>query len=564
MRDDGNFVLFGADGTVVWQTFESPTDTLVAGQDLVPAAQLFSGVSDTNKAVGKYQLTNQQQDINLVLYPVGTPNDVASSYWNTGTFDLGFTLILRLDTSGLLYQVNNDGSFTKNLTQPGALKAGEQANYRLTLDPDGVLRLYRHAFVSGGASNTTVAWSALTGRCLVHGVCGYKSYCVLDQDRPSCLCPHGFDFVNASNSALGCTVNSGDCKGGQQQDTVDFSVKFMSNMEWADIPYEVVGKATSAADCMTACMADCLCVAVLQDADKGTCSKQQLPLRYGRRGGRYTLFVKTAGAATNGSKPIGRTTIIMLVCIGILAFVALSAFTASGWLLHVKRRAVLRNVAPANAEAGGGEGLEEEEVAPLRSYSYQEMERATYCFRDPVGRGAFGTVFKGALRNCEKAIAVKRLEKLVEDGEREFQREVRAIRRTSHRNLVRLLGFCHEGAHRLLVYEFMSNGSVADLLFRGASTPSWSDCLGIALDVARGLHYLHDELSSRVTHCDVKPQNILIDAAGTAKIADFRLAKLLQPNQTRTFTGVRGTRGYLAPEWYRGTGPVTAKVDVYS
>nr|XP_040249353.1 G-type lectin S-receptor-like serine/threonine-protein kinase LECRK1 [Aegilops tauschii subsp. strangulata] len=518
MRDDGNFVLFGADGTVVWQTFESPTDTLVAGQDLVPAAQLFSGVSDTNKAVGKYQLTNQQQDSNLVLYPVGTPNDAASSYWNTGTFDLGFTLILRLDTSGLLYQVNNDGSFTKNLTQPGALKAGEQANYRLTLDPDGVLRLYRHAFVSGGASNTTVAWSALTGRCLVHGVCGYKSYCVLDQDRPSCLCPHGFDFVNASNSALGCTVNSGDCKGGQQQDTVDFSVKFMSNMEWADIPYEVVGKATSAADCMTACMADCLCVAVLQDADKGTCSKQQLPLRYGRRGGRYTLFVKTAGAATNGSKPIGRTTIIML----------------------------------------------EEEVAPLRSYSYQEMERATYCFRDPVGRGAFGTVFKGALRNCEKAIAVKRLEKLVEDGEREFQREVRAIRRTSHRNLVRLLGFCHEGAHRLLVYEFMSNGSVADLLFRGASTPSWSDCLGIALDVARGLHYLHDELSSRVTHCDVKPQNILIDAAGTAKIADFRLAKLLQPNQTRTFTGVRGTRGYLAPEWYRGTGPVTAKVDVYS
>ncbi|XP_037450724.1 G-type lectin S-receptor-like serine/threonine-protein kinase LECRK1 [Triticum dicoccoides] len=574
MRDDGNFVLFGADGAVVWQTFESPTDTLVAGQDLVPAAQLFSSVSDTNKAVGKYRLANQQHDGNLVLYPVGTPNDAASSYWNTGTFDLGFTLTLRLDTGGLLYLVNNDGSFTKNLTRPGALKEGEQAYYRLTLDPDGVLRLYRHTFVSGSGSasnTTTVVWSALTDRCDVHGVCGHNSYCVLDQDRPSCLCPPGFDFLDASNAELGCTVNSsaGGCKRGQQQDAADFSVKLMPNMEWADVPHEVVRNATSAAECMAACMADCLCVAVLWDTDKGTCSKQQLPLRYGRAGGRYTLFVKTAGAATGGSgthsKPVGRTTIIVLVCIGILAFVALSAFIAAGWLLHVKRRAVPRNVAPANADADGGKGLEEEEAAPLRSYSYQELERATYCFRDPVGRGAFGTVFKGALRNGEQTIAVKRLEKLVEDGEREFQREVRAIGRTSHRNLVRLLGFCHEGAHRLLVYEFMSNGSVSDLLFRGAaSTPPWSDRLGIALDVARGLHYLHDELDSRVIHCDVKPQNILIDAAGTAKIADFGLAKLLQPDQTRTFTGVRGTRGYLAPEWYRGTGPVTAKIDVYS
>jgi hypothetical protein len=350
------------------------------------------------------------------------------------------------------------------------------------------------------------------------------------------------------------------------------------NMSWADTPYEVVGPGMSAADCQSACIADCFCAAVLRDANDGTCTKQQLPLRYGRAGGGYTLSVKTGGAANpalggrgtgTNNKPVGRATIISLVCIGVLAFVALSAFIASARLLRVNRSIVRRHVALANTDAG--EGLElEEEAAPLslRSYTYQELERATYCFRDPLGRGAFGTVFKGALSNGGKAIAVKRLEKLVEDGEREFQREVRAIGRTSHRNLVRLLGFCHEGANRLLVYEFMSNGSVADMLFKGggaASRPlAWSDRLGIALDVARGLHYLHDELDSRVIHCDVKPQNILMDAAGTAKIADFGLAKLLQPDQTRTFTGVRGTRGYLAPEWYRGTGPVTVKADVYS
>ncbi|KAM0899564.1 hypothetical protein ACQ4PT_021234 [Festuca glaucescens] len=575
MLDDGNFVLYGADASVVWSTFdESPTDTLLAGQDLVPGAQLFSSVSGSNRATGKYRLTNQQNDGNLVLYPVGTANVAAAAYWDTVTFQIGFPLILRLDASGVLYQVgSNNGSYTNNLTRPGAVKAGEQAIYRLTVDPDGVLRLYRHAFVSGGASETNVQWSRPSDRCLVKGVCGLNSYCVHDRDaQPSCLCPPGFDFLDASNAALGCTVSSsaGECKAGQK-DSAGLSMAATPNMSWADTPYEVVGAGTSAADCQAACITDCFCAAVLRDANDGTCTKQQLPLRYGRAGGGYTLSVKTGGAANpalggTNNKPVGRATVISLVCIGVLAFVALSGFIASARLLRVNRSIVRRHVALANADAG--EGLEEEEATPLRSYTYQELERATYCFRDPLGRGAFGTVFKGALRlrNGEKAIAVKRLEKLVEDGEREFQREVRAIGRTSHRNLVSLLGFCHEGANRLLVYEFMSNGSVADLLFkRAASRPlAWPDRLGIALDVARGLHYLHDELDSRVIHCDVKPQNILMDAAGTAKIADFGLAKLLQPDQTRTFTGVRGTRGYLAPEWYRGTGPVTVKADVYS
>ncbi|CAM0882234.1 unnamed protein product [Alopecurus aequalis] len=575
MLDDGNFVLYGADASVVWSTFASPTDTLIAGQDLVPGAQLFSSVSDTNKATGKYRLTNQQNDGNLVLYPVGTDNVAAAAYWDTATFQIGFPLTLRLDASGLLYQVGSDnGSYTNNLTRPGATKSGEQAYYRLTLDPDGILRLYRHAFVPGGASKTSVQWSTPSNRCLVKGVCGFNSFCVLDRDaQPSCLCPPGFDFLDANNGALGCTVSSsaGNCKGAKQ-DSAGFSMAAKPNMSWADTPYEVVGAGTSAADCQAACITDCFCAAVLRDANDGTCTKQQLPLRYGRTGGGYTLSVKTGGAANPSlggrgtdthDKPVGRPTIIALVCIGVLTFVALSAFIASARLLRVNRGIVRRHEALANADAG--EGLEEE-AAPLRSYTYQELERATYCFRDPLGRGAFGTVFKGALRNGEKAIAVKRLEKLVEDGEREFQREVRAIGRTSHRNLVRLLGFCHEGTNRLLVYEFMSNGSVADLLFKGGASRAlaWPDRLGIALDVARGLHYLHDELDSRVIHCDVKPQNILMDAAGTAKIADFGLAKLLQPDQTRTFTGVRGTRGYLAPEWYRGAGPVTVKADVYS
>ncbi|KAF0893605.1 hypothetical protein E2562_028019 [Oryza meyeriana var. granulata] len=151
MRDDGNFVLYAANATMVWSTFAAPTDTLLADQDLAPGAQLFSSVSATSRATGKYRLSNQLNDGNLVMYPVGTMNVAAAGYWDTGTFQIGFPLTLRLDASGVLYLVGNNGSYTKNLTRPSAAQAGEKAHYhRVTLDPDGVLRSYRHGLLSSG------------------------------------------------------------------------------------------------------------------------------------------------------------------------------------------------------------------------------------------------------------------------------------------------------------------------------------------------------------------------------------------------------------------------------
>ncbi|EAY77345.1 hypothetical protein OsI_05328 [Oryza sativa Indica Group] len=501
MRDDGNFVLYAANATVAWSTFAAPTDTLLAGQDLAPGAQLFSSVSATSRATGKYRLTNQLNDGNLVMYPAGTMNVAAAAYWDTGTFQIGFPLTLRLDASGVLYLVGNNGSYTKNLTKASAAQAVEQAHYhRVTLDPDGVLRSYRHGLLSSGGWKTDVEWIGPSDRCHVKGACGFNSYCVLDRDaQPSCLCPPGFDLIDAGDAAGGCTASSGagECTAGQRADPGS-SMATMQNVSWADTPCGVLAAGTSAADCQAACMSDCFCVAALLDTNDGTCTKQQLPLRYGRAGGGYTMFVKTGGAASpalggggggnHHHHRLRRASTVALVCVGLLTFVALCALLASARLLWLNQRMVRRRVALADAEA-----LDEE--APLRSYSYEELEHATYSFRHHLGRGAFGTVFKGTLRRGgERTVAVKRLEKLVEDGEREFQRE----------------------------------------------------------------------LDSRVIHCDVKPQNILMDAAGTAKISDFGLAKLLQPDHTRTFTSVRGTRGYLAPEWYRGAGPVTVKADVYS
>ncbi|PQP92763.1 G-type lectin S-receptor-like serine/threonine-protein kinase LECRK3 [Prunus yedoensis var. nudiflora] len=108
----------------------------------------------------------------------------------------------------------------------------------------------------------------------------------------------------------------------------------------------------------------------------------------------------------------------------------------------------------------------------------------------------------------------------------------------------------------------MSNGSLESLLF-GESRPSWNQRKEIALGTARGLLYLHEECSSQIIHCDIKPQNILLDDSFTARIADFGVAKLLKIDQTRTTTRFRGTKGYVAPKWFKSS-PVTVKVDVYS
>ncbi|XP_021319170.1 G-type lectin S-receptor-like serine/threonine-protein kinase LECRK4 [Sorghum bicolor] len=184
-------------------------------------------------------------------------------------------------------------------------------------------------------------------------------------------------------------------------------------------------------------------------------------------------------------------------------------------------------------------------------------------FQEVLGTGASGIVYKGQLEDeLGTCIAVKKIDKLEQESEKEFSVEVQAIGQTHHKNLVKLLGFCSEGKERLLVYEFMSNGSLNRFVF-GDVNLQWNLRVQLARGVARGLLYLHEECSTQIIHCDIKPQNILLDDKFTAKISDFGLAKLLGTNQTQTNTGIRGTRGYVAPEWFKSIG-ITAKVDVYS
>ncbi|KAM7497314.1 hypothetical protein LguiA_021728 [Lonicera macranthoides] len=193
----------------------------------------------------------------------------------------------------------------------------------------------------------------------------------------------------------------------------------------------------------------------------------------------------------------------------------------------------------------------------LRAFSYEELVQAINGFKDELGRGAFSLVYKGVIDigGTRSNVAIKKLDRVVQDGEKEFRAELNVIAHTHHKNLVRLLGFCDDGENHLLVYEYVKNGTIASFLF-GDTKPSWNLRTRIALGISRGLLYLHEECTTQIIHCYIKPQNILLDECYNVKMSDFRLAKLLMVDQSRTLTTIRGTIGYVAPEWFRNT-PVT-------
>ncbi|KAF5468189.1 hypothetical protein F2P56_012364 [Juglans regia] len=199
-------------------------------------------------------------------------------------------------------------------------------------------------------------------------------------------------------------------------------------------------------------------------------------------------------------------------------------------------------------------------VTRFRRFTYAELKKATKGFKEEIGRGAGGIVYKGVLLD-NRVVAIKHLNE-PNQGEGEFLAEVSIIGKINHMNLIEMWGYCAEGKHRLLVYEYMEYGSLAQNL--SCHALDWKKRFDIAVGTAKGLAYLHEACLEWVLHCDVKPQNILLDSNYQPKVADFGLCKLQNRNlKNSSFSRIRGTRGYMAPEWVFNL-PITSKVDVYS
>ncbi|KAB2085553.1 hypothetical protein ES319_A05G405400v1 [Gossypium barbadense] len=575
MLDSGNFVLYNKVNHTIWESFEHPTDTLLGGQALLPSHELISSSSENDHSSGRFHLS-MQLDGNLVLYPLDVDDDPTTAYWATATDGVNRSLRLFLNSTGFLQLINNtdssiyleinskfypEVSYNDHNENTTTTTSNDSIVHSASLDVDGNFQLYTHQFEPSGGFRISRVLRALEDSCKVKGFCGTNSYCTFNDDRAYCACLPGTDFIDPQRNTLGCKRNYSEahCKGGKDNIPL-YNITPLQNIVWTTgIFYseELMS--------MSACSQTCL---------EDFCRKQKLPLWHLLRqhgandeSSTSTAFLKMGirsleaddGAVLDELKPhIERkdpTLKILLLTFSLVAcscaLLAISGvFIFKFRVLRYKRLLEIGNL-----------GLTGE--LTLASFSYNVLKRATNGFKEELGKGSFGAVYKGSLNRGRNLIAVKRLEKLVEEGEREFQAEMRAIGRAHHKNLVRLLGYCAEDSKRVLVYEYMGNGSLADLLFKSRQRPDWDERTRIALDVARGILYLHEECETPIIHCDIKPQNILMDDYWRAKISDFGLAKLLMGDHTRTFTVVRGTRGYMAPEWHKNV-PISAKADIYS
>ncbi|CAK8539513.1 unnamed protein product [Lathyrus sativus] len=569
MLDTGNFVLVNNNSTV-WESFEFPTDTLLPNQSLGLSNTLTSRFSDDNFTCGRFQFYFNDSDKNLMLSPLAWPTQFRyQSYYKIDVPNSASSSLVFNESGDIYVETNNGTRMKPHGAQWGNLDSDPKLYYyRATLDYYGVFTQYSHPRDTKAKQGWTIVRYVPENICsgvtneMGGGSCGYNSYCSMDNQRPTCKCPYGYSLIDPSNRfggcrlnfTLGCGADNGEGLNVKQEDLYEFTE--LRGVNWPLSDYEKL-QPYSQQECQQSCLHDCICdVAVFNDQ---TCWKKKSPLVNGREeNGGHVVLIKTRASPlgkidtspSTDSKKDDVKPVLRGLLIGSAVFNSI-LLAAIAFVILLK---------PKRVVAQGATLLE----TNLCSISYDALKEATQGFSEELGRGSFGIVYKGELKAAASynVVAVKRLDRLAQDRDKEFKTELSAIGKTCHKNLVRLIGFCDEGIHRMLVYEYMSNGSLADILF-GQTKPMWNQRVGFALGIARGLVYLHEECDIPIIHCDIKPQNILIDENFTAKISDFGLAKLLLADQSRTNTMVRGTRGYVAPEWFKNV-PVTAKVDVYS
>ncbi|XP_043711602.1 G-type lectin S-receptor-like serine/threonine-protein kinase LECRK3 [Telopea speciosissima] len=564
MLDNGNFVVESKGFVHLWESFSLPTDTMLPGQILQVGESLDSKLSITNYSRGRFQL-QLLEDGTLVLNPVSLPAYFPyAPYFSIGSNSGDNRSTLVFNESGLFYIERSNGSIVD--LSPSAIFPISGFYHRATLDVRGAFYLYAHPRPSLGG---TEEWSAeksfpdnvcdITGE-FGSGACGYNSYCGVANGMPICECPPEYTLNDPNNTLSGCKPKiplvCEEGESGSLESLFDF--RELGGTNWPFGDYERIAP-VSEQECKESCLKDCYCAVLI--FSNSTCWKKRLPVSNGRLSvtdtGKALFKISLASSVTSPSssstKKKDRTIAILVGSLGgslFINFVLLAAICLTAFVAYQRR----------SKNSKQDSSISE---TNLRSFTYKELEEATNGFKEELGKGAFGIVYKGLYPlGSKNLVAVKRLDKVVQEGEKEFKTEVSVIGQTHHKNLVRLFGFCEEGPHRLLVYEFMSNGSLANFIF-GLSRPHWDQRIQIAIGIARGLAYLHEECSTQIIHCDIKPQNILLDDFVRPRISDFGLAKLLMPDQVLTQTGIRGTKGYVAPEWFRSM-PITAKVDVYS
>ncbi|KAL3748931.1 hypothetical protein ACJRO7_010077 [Eucalyptus globulus] len=318
--------------------------------------------------------------------------------------------------------------------------------------------------------------------------------------------------------------------------------------------------------CKNSCLNNCSCLALFYQNSSGDCYLFDSigALQSSDQNSGFVSYIKVlTGGGANGGNSQGRGSnekhLLYVVLISVSTFFVVLGLIYAG-CRYSKAKPTLPEAPQETSEEENF--LESLSGMPVR-FSYKELQDATNNFSMKLGQGGFGPVYQGALPDGTR-IAVKKLEGIGQ-GKKEFRAEVHSIGSIHHHHLVRLKGFCEEGTHQLLAYEYMANGSLDKWIFKKDKEGmlDWETRYKIAIGMAKGLAYLHEQCDVKIVHCDIKPENVLLDDKFKAKVSDFGLAKLMTREQSRVVTMLRGTRGYLAPEWIISCA-ISEKSDVYS
>ncbi|XP_059631080.1 putative receptor protein kinase ZmPK1 [Cornus florida] len=564
LYDTGNLVLHTLEGKILWQSFNSPTDTLLPLQPLTQNTMLVSSRSQSNYSSGFYKLYFDDDNVlrlqfdDLEKSSFYWPSPWAQP-WDLGRITYNNSRIAVLDPSGH-FKSSDNFKFS-------AADLGTGPKRRLTVDVDGNLRLYS---LNKGA--WVVTWQAMSNPCSVHGICGPNSVCNYHrQGGRRCNCIPGFKMKNHTDWSYGCepyfNVLCDEEAVFKKHPHLDFYSQEIGYSR--NVTFE---------SCKEMCSQSCNCIGFQYKFEIKSgyylCYAKALLLD-GTEGIEHTMYIKLPKSKLSSfDKP---TREFRLDCSqqvttplyrnykkkqenSMVKFMLWFACGCGGveiigflFVLYVlyKDRQGSRATEKGYLQVGTG----------FRKYTYAELKKATRNFSIEIGRGGSGVVYKGTLSD-NRVAAIKRLTE-ANQGEEEFLAEVSTIGRLNHMNLTETWGYCVEGKHRLLVYEYMEHSSLAENIT--SNTLDWKKRFEIALGTAKGLAYLHEECLEWVLHCDVKPHNILLDSNYQPKVADFGMSKLFNRGGigNSSFSRMRGTRGYMAPEWVYNL-PITSKVDVYS
>ncbi|KAG8075856.1 hypothetical protein GUJ93_ZPchr0006g45849 [Zizania palustris] len=553
LLDSGNLVVLGEDASSpLWQSFSHPTNTLLSGQNFIDGMTLMSQSTNTQNM----NYTLQIKSGNMMLY---AGFDTPQPYWSA---QQDSRVIVNTNGNNI-YSANLSSSSWSFYDQSGSLLSqlviAQQGNPNATLSAvlgsDGLIAFYTLQSGNGNARNP-LPITVPADPCDMPARCNPYTIC---SSGASCQCPSALgSFANCSPGVVSACNSKEDFQLAQLD----------SGVGYVGTNFSPPVAKTNLMGCKNACMGNCSCIAAFFDQPSGNCFLFDQIGSLQKKGGsstRFASFIKVSsgnsgkGASDSGSAR--RNIIIVVIILGTFAIIGVLVYIGF-WIYRRKRHPPPSH----DDEVGSSEDdgfLQTISGAPMR-FTYRELQDATSNFSNKLGQGGFGSVYLGTLPDGSR-IAVKKLEGIGQ-GKKEFRAEVTIIGSIHHIHLVKLRGFCAEGSHRLLAYEYMANGSLDRWIFHtkeDAPLLDWDTRFNIALGTAKGLAYLHQDCDSKIIHCDIKPENVLLDDNFLAKVSDFGLAKLMTREQSHVFTTLRGTRGYLAPEWLTNYA-ISEKSDVYS